>query len=120
LTITEYIKGLNYRSESDSEWTALSIPVKGSLSCSSLKRALRKPPLVTCLLEDTQTFIDHTVTTQPQTDEYESLFNFMLEEYTDLKVFKFASMQEGFNQEVYVIGTKDEAISGIMTYAVET
>jgi hypothetical protein len=122
MTIQEAIKGLNFQSEADASWnTVESIMLKGGLSCANLKRALRRSPASFCEQVDFNTWFDIQINAQPQADGYINLRDTLEDNYSELAVFKLASLTPDFNIDIYVVGiASNGTCSGIWVNAVET
>lgn len=123
MTVKEAIKGLNYQTESDSEWSFTIYPtIKPMIGCKGLQSLLVRPPLTGCEVLDFDGVLSHLAHTQPQGSRYNDLYTALTDNWSSYGAFKLTpSEREGYTFDLVFVGYNEQnEVEVILASGVET
>jgi nuclease A inhibitor-like protein len=121
--IDNLVKSMNFQSESDSGLVyTYQASLKHEICYRTLQLMLGRTLSEDKLEEiDVDVWFNHQIAVQPQTYEFETLFDLITENMFQTRVYRLPSITEGFNIDYVIVGFNYFGrITTIITHAVET
>lgn len=119
VSIKEAVQGLDYQSESNHLWGYAEFPRSSDtdmITCSEVLDKFHVMTKVQCVEQNLEERFLHFIATQPQSNEYKTLYDALLRNLTGIKMFRVnPSRVQNFNFDLYVAGI-DTANKLIIVY----